>query len=371
MKKIGFIFLAGFILSGCAVKEDNIEESKKPFIPINKEVVGWIDYKQDTDKDKVPDYKDKCPNTPFGAKVDANGCGIDSDKDGVIDFYDQCMHTIPGAKVDENGCALDDDKDGVPNIIDKCPHTPSNVKVDESGCALDTDKDGIPDYKDECLHTPKGAVIDKNGCAIDSDSDGIPDGIDKCPSTPFGMEVNLYGCPLDSDGDGVADNMDKCANTPKNVPVDNEGCPFDRDKDGIPDYKDKCPNTPPNTAVDSNGCTILKVFRFNFPTKSYTINKSYYPQIKKLADILKSHPNIKIEVQGHTDDRGTFKFNKILSLKRANALKEILVKTYHINPNRIVTVGYGYEKPIADNSTPEGRRLNRRVVVVDITDRRW
>ncbi len=65
----------------------------------------------DADGDGVPDYRDKCPNTPKGAKVDENGCEIqsangDSDGDGVADSQDKCPDTPKGTKVDQNGCPL-------------------------------------------------------------------------------------------------------------------------------------------------------------------------------------------------------------------------------------------------------------------------
>jgi OmpA-OmpF porin, OOP family len=61
---------------------------------------------QDSDKDGVFDSADKCPNSPAGFKVDANGCNIDSDKDGVLDPADKCPDTPAGFKVDSDGCPL-------------------------------------------------------------------------------------------------------------------------------------------------------------------------------------------------------------------------------------------------------------------------
>ncbi|HEY6008132.1 MAG TPA: thrombospondin type 3 repeat-containing protein, partial [Geobacteraceae bacterium] len=64
----------------------------------------------DSDKDGVTDDKDKCPNTPAGTKVDAQGCPLDSDKDGVTDDKDKCPNTPAGTAVDAQGCPLDSDK---------------------------------------------------------------------------------------------------------------------------------------------------------------------------------------------------------------------------------------------------------------------
>ena len=118
----------------------------------------------DNDGDGVLNEKDKCPDTPWGATVDENGCLIDSDKDGVYDIYDTCLGTKEGIKVDKHGCPPDSDGDGVFDDRDECPDTPPEMEITETGCPVDTDKDGVPDYKDKCAHTPKNAPIDEQGC---------------------------------------------------------------------------------------------------------------------------------------------------------------------------------------------------------------
>jgi OOP family OmpA-OmpF porin len=139
----------------------------------------------------------------------------------------------------------------------------------------------------------------------------------------------------------------------------------DSDGDKVPDYLDKCPNTPKGAKVNFEGCPILKVFRFNFKFDSYKIDKKYYPEIKKLADTLKNNKKLKIEIEGFTDIIGSYVYNKELSVKRANALREILINKFGINPKRIDIIGYGWDHPIASNKTKEGRRLNRRIVVIN------
>lgn len=125
---------------------------------------------KDSDSDGVPDSLDKCPGTPLGDKVDANGCSLpkDSDGDGVVDSLDQCPGTRPGLKVDSNGCPIDSDGDGVPDTIDKCPNTPAGDTVDPSGCTIpkDADGDGIPDSIDRCPRTPPGVTVDALGCPV-------------------------------------------------------------------------------------------------------------------------------------------------------------------------------------------------------------
>jgi OmpA-OmpF porin, OOP family len=133
----------------------------------------------------------------------------------------------PGMAVDTSGRPLDSDQDCVPDYLDKCPNTPAGLDVDKDGCPgcpADSDKDGVIDCHDKCPDTPAGCIVDKDGCPIDSDKDGVPDCMDKCPNTPKGCIVDKDGCPIDSDKDGVIDCMDKCPNTPAGVTVDKDGC---------------------------------------------------------------------------------------------------------------------------------------------------
>jgi len=79
----------------------------------------------------------------------------------------------------------DSDGDGVTDDLDKCPDTPKGVKVDADGCPVDSDGDGVPDYLDKCPDTPKGVAVDSNGCpANDSDGDGVPTISTNAPTPP-------------------------------------------------------------------------------------------------------------------------------------------------------------------------------------------
>lgn len=289
----------------------------------------------------------------------------DKDKDGVKDDVDRCPDVF-GLKVLQ-GCP-DSDGDGVADIDDKCPNTPKGVQVDATGCPVDSDKDGVADYLDKCPNTPAGVSVDDKGCPVDSDKDGVADYLDKCPNTPAGVSVDAKGCPIDSDNDGVADYLDKCPNTPAKVKVDAEGCPVDTDKDGVPDYMDKCPTVPGTVA--NKGCPEMtqvekeKVINIAkaiyFATGKDIIKKESEAPLNELIPILQKYPEMKLKIEGNTDNVGADDKNMKLSQDRANAVKKYL-EDKGIAADRLTAIGYGETKPIADNKTAEGRAQNRRV----------
>ncbi|MFD2229391.1 OmpA family protein [Alkalimarinus sediminis] len=212
----------------------------------------------------------------------------------------------------------------------------------------------------------------------DSDGDGIMDSQDQCPNTATGAEVDGSGCvivaavvaPKDSDNDGVADSADQCPNTPAGRTVDANGCELDADGDSVVDGADKCPETPEGAKVDETGCslaiaeTITQTLHVKFPNNSSIVPSSAKPEIKELSVFMTSYPATKVTIEGHTDSSGEAKYNQYLSEKRAKAIAKILVEDYGIESSRVDAIGYGEEKPIADNTSAEGRKQNRRVEAV-------
>jgi len=312
----------------------------------------------------------------------------------------------------------DSDGDGVPDYLDKCPNTPKGVVIDEEGCPLDSDHDGVPDFRDKCPGTPKGAKVDKYGCAIDSDHDGVPDSFDKCPNTPFGVKVDKNGCPLDADSDGVPNYLDKCPGTPIGVQVDSVGCPLDSDHDGVPDYLDKCPNTAPGVRVDSHGCPIIikkevpeeenKTEKKSeevkkepppvFPSQpkvskekpksektTYSSNTSKivlesdeifsgntskidpgaYGKLNDIVGFLGKNIFTKWKVNGYVDSHTPASKQLTLSYERANAVMQYFIN--HGLPSFQFQInGLGASNPIASNDTQEGRDKNNRIEIVKL-----
>jgi outer membrane protein OmpA-like peptidoglycan-associated protein len=274
------------------------------------------------------------------------------------------------------GAPRDADRDGVRDRLDRCPSTPLGARVDAAGCPIDGDQDGVPDGIDRCEGTPKGAAVDATGCTIDSDQDGVPDGVDACSNTPSGARVNATGCPIDSDGDTVPDGLDQCEGTLAGCVVNPNGCPTDADQDGVCDGLDKCPDTPENARVDATGCPIqvssketelletgmIRLQNVNFDTGKATILPESFANLDEVADILARWPDLRIEIAGHTDSRGSDARNMSLSQARASAVRGYLVNKFpELRPEQFTAKGYGESQPIATNTTALGRARNRRV----------
>ena len=101
-----------------------------------------------------------------------------------------------------------------------------------------------------------------------------------------------------------------------------------------------------------------------FDTGSDRLRPESTPTLREIGDMLKAHPDLRLAIEGHTDNVGQPAANKALSEKRAAAVKQYLVSTSGIDGARLTTAGYGDTKPVAPNTTPEGRQNNRRVELV-------
>lgn len=234
---------------------------------------------------------------------------------------------------------------------------------------LDRDDDGILDVDDKCIDVP--GVVEYEGCPVpDTDGDGILDPDDKCVDVPGVPEFE--GCPIpDTDGDGIFDPDDKCVDEP-GVP-EYDGCPIpDTDGDGILDPDDKCVNEPEtvNQYEDEDGCPDVvpeKVKQFTgviegifFDTAKASIKKKSTAKLDNAISVLKEFPKLRIEISGHTDDRGNDDYNTQLSADRAKAVKAYMVEA-GIDESRIKTRGAGELEPRESNKSKAGRAKNRRI----------
>ncbi len=113
-------------------------------------------------------------------------------------------------------------------------------------------------------------------------------------------------------------------------------------------------------ALEKDGFVALQI---NFDTNRAVIKPESMPLIEQIVDLMKSRPELEISIEGHTDSQGNAAANKTLSLNRAKAVAA-KVAAEGIEASRMKTVGWGQEKPVADNRTGEGRAKNRRVELV-------
>ena len=251
----------------------------------------------------------------------------------------------------------------------------------------DTDLDGLSDYQEiYTYHT--------NPNWADTDNDGLSDG----------DEIRKYKTdPLksDTDGDGLSDGDEvlKYRTDPNNPDTDGDGLndydevfryktnPLskDSDSDGLTDYDEiKVHNTDPNKSdTDLGGINdgaevkrgtnpldpdddYVKIGApvilngINFESSKAGITSTSEKTLRNVLKTLQTYPDIYIEISGYTDNSGSAKLNLKLSQERADAVKDWLI-SHGIDAKRLTAKGYGSDKPIASNKTPESRAKNRRI----------
>lgn len=319
------------------------------------QVVGGITFNTDlrslidSDGDGVRNDVDMEKHTPKGFPVNKSGIARDSDNDGVPDGRDLQPDTPRGARIDALGVGFDSDGDGVYDGLDEEPQTPYLAPVDRFGVALDDDRDGIPNDRDLEPKSLWGAVVTRTGQSRDGDGDGVPDGIDMEPRTPRGAMVNASGASIDGDGDGVPDGIDEEANTPKGVLVDRKGRALIRQEVNLP----------------HDG--FIRLNTLYFESGNIFPNRESWTVVDEIGRLLLKYPALNIQIEGHTDAGGTPETNYRISRERAKSVLDYLMKRFpQLDRRRFRVVGYGADKPAANNSTPEGRKANRRVDFVII-----
>jgi OOP family OmpA-OmpF porin len=121
------------------------------------------------------------------------------------------------------------------------------------------------------------------------------------------------------------------------------------------------PAPEPAAEAIEKGRTTLDV-KFDFDKS--VIKKGYYGDIDNLVSVMKQYPETNVALEGHTDSVGSDAYNKRLSQRRADVVKQYMVEKGGIEANRLNAIGYGEERPIASNATAEGRAQNRRTEAV-------
>jgi outer membrane protein OmpA-like peptidoglycan-associated protein len=117
-------------------------------------------------------------------------------------------------------------------------------------------------------------------------------------------------------------------------------------------------------ALEADGRVTIRDILFD--TNSATIQSESAPILEQIGTMMQQHPELKLMVEGHTDDEGDFDWNMELSADRAASVKAYLVENFGIDTGRLRTMGLGPTQPVDSNETDAGRQKNRRVELVKI-----
>lgn len=365
----------------------------------------------DRDYDGVPDQEDRCPDIYGDPK--AQGCP-DRDGDGVKDSEDKC----PDEKGFANllGC-VDSDYDGFIDPEDKCPN---EYGEGDFGCPEnsigDSDGDGVPDSEDACPDTP--GVFTASGCP-DSDGDGVADSEDKCydhyglpeydgcpmpyeelqlltnyyyggGADEFGIDTTETGSSasfVDNTGEGNNGNNTSSefnngngndTNNGNNSSNNNNpdlGTSFPANGSGLVIGDPIIEKYALGSGVDFSGFTedefdadcanfSLKNLKaaIYFDYNRSSIDVSSRQALDQIVEAMRRCATFELQVAGHTDNHGSSNYNQSLSERRAKAVLRYVIDA-GVSEKRLKFNGYGERYPIAPNTSPNERQLNRRAEI--------
>lgn len=302
----------------------------------------------DSDGDKISDGDE--------VKIyKTNPLSVDSDNDGLTDYDEIIVYKT-------NPVSTDTDLDQIDDRTEIFVYKTDPLKTD-------SDSDGLSDYEEIFVHktNPNNKDTDDDGLSdgdeilvhktnpLEKDTDG-----DKLTD---GDEVLLFKTDptlIDSDGDTLSDYEEVTVyKTDPNK--------LDTDEGGIDDGTEIANDTNPlNPKDDIKKKEVIEVGvpivleGITFDKNKAIIKPESEPALWNAYTTLKNYPEMVVEISGHTDNVGSRKSNIELSIRRANAVKDWLVKR-GIEPERIQTKGYGPDRPVAPNNSEENKRKNRRI----------
>ena len=414
----------GLLVNAVVDDKQNYDKIVSPTVKPFDIVKDELPVNLDVDKDGVVDSLDICDNSKNNDDIAPYGCSQkeeDSDLDGIVNSKDKCPESVFGEIVDANGCSVENsvnkfavkNEDYVNSVIAYTEQSPKksdklglydyefNVaanknikstpldnhlmydkfalikrfdfvnmdKFDSNDNNLSEVAKTINKYKDEKIkvtvigHTQsmedKKESYDKAETYAKTIKDElVKNGVNK--------DVIVQESRVDYDKAFLETNgSDKSLNNlvaiALYVPKKAEKVVLDDDKDGVINELDKCPNTPLGYTVDENGCTNKINLEVLFENNSAVVKEDTKEKVLAFAKYLKDNKEFKSVITGHASkDKGSATYNQILSEKRANAIKDLLVAN-GVESSRLQAVGKGFDEPIASNDTPEGQALNRRI----------
>lgn len=251
----------------------------------------------------------------------------DTDGDGLLDEDETSIYNTDYTNRDTDGDGLIDGEEV------------NRYKTDPT--LRDTDYDRLLDGEEVNSHKtdPKVKDTDQDGC---SDGDEV-------------LDMNTNPLVVDTDGDELGDCDER--NVYRTNPLVK-----DTDGDGAEDGKEVRDGTDPLTAdvlqIQESGEIVLE--GINFETNSAVITEDSNPILRKALNTLRTNPDLRVEVQGHTDDVGSSASNLRLSERRANSVRDWLIQN-GIDGTRMTARGYGEDAPLVPNDSAENRSKNRRI----------
>jgi len=321
-----FKFLNTDLLDGFAHTPYGKKTENDYYFDYGIKVSYYLFYDEDFDGDGISNEDEFRKGT--------NPYSIDSDNDGINDIQEVQYYNSDPRKKDTDGDGLTDGQELV-----------FKTKLNNP----DSDEDGLNDYKEVFLYKS-----DPND--TDTDKDGLGD------SAEIESGTNIHN--KDSDDDGFNDFEDNCPAVFGLYRFN--GCP---QKDPI--FVEKIVRDTLVRKVAQDTIYLVKEIK-SFVNGNIFVPRGIFFQKNSAEILIESELTLddiaiwlsknrnKIEIHGHTDGDGENKFNKSLSLARANTVREYLIK-YGISKNRLVAKGFGSERPVTSNLTAKDKAKNRRI----------
>ena len=312
-------------------------------------------YELDGFRGSTDEIWDSYFSTSIGLLYVTNSCNTDTDNDNLIKCDEEKIGTDPeNADTDNDG--LNDGEEF--NLYKTNPlntDTDNDMLTDyqevtrynTNPLVPDTDKDGLIDFDEVSKYNT-------NPINADTDGEGLNDS----------EEVDVYKTnPLiaDSDGDGLNDSEEIVAY--KTNPLKK-----DTDAGTVDDFTEIKRNSNPLNADDDvikKNIVKIVIDGLTFGFDKTNLTKESELILRKALDSLETYLNVQVEISGHTDNKGTRKYNQLLSERRAKTVADWLVK-HGITSDRLFPVGYGMDKPLVPNTSKANRQKNRRCEIKQI-----